>query len=241
MENSTMMIAVPTAAELDALAQFDTPTICNALELLQPATRSQGYTTRSFICGFPAMKPVVGFARTATLRSKVPPRGSAADVQALRNDYYRYIDAGPKPAVVLIQDLDGADAGYGAFWGEVHSAVHSGLGACGLITDGSVRDIDQWAPGFQFLAAKIAPSHAYANVVEFGGEIEVLGMRVRSGDLVHADRHGAVVVPVAAVSELPEAARRIANREARILEVARAPACTAEKLIDVIARLDQVH
>ena len=236
-----MPAPLPSPTELDVLAAFDTPTICNALELLLPESRAHGYTTQPLVCGFPAMKPVVGYARTATIRSKQPPALPAARVRALRHDYYRYIDAGPKPSLVLIHDLDGTDAGYGAFWGEVQSAIHKGLGARGIITDGSVRDVDQWAADFQFLAGRIAPSHAYANVVAFGGEIEVLGMRVRSGDVVHADRHGAVVIPAATVRELPLAVKQIADREAQILDVARAPACTAEKLIEVFARLDAIH
>ena len=231
----------PTPEELAALAAFDTPTICNALEVLIPAAHAQGFTTRAAVCGFPALKPVVGYARTARIRAKSPPALGAAEVRALRHDYYRYIDTGPKPSLVLIQDLDGPDAGYGAFWGEVQSAIHRGLGALGVITDGSVRDIDAWAPGFQFLAAKIGPSHAYANVADFGGEIEVLGMHVRSGDLVHADRHGAVVVPVDAVRELPAAADKVARREAAILAVARAADCTAEKLIAVFKEQDAIH
>lgn len=232
---------VPSSAELAALAAFDTPTICNALELVVPATRGKGHTTRPAVCGFPAMKPVVGFARTATVRSKQAPAVPAAEVRRLRHGYYRYVEAGPKPSIVVIQDLDGPDAGYGAFWGEVQSAIHRGLGACAVVTDGSVRDIDQWAPEFQFLAGKLAPSHAYAHVVAFGGEVEVLGMRVCPGDIVHADRHGAVVIPPAAVRELPAAAQRVAAREAPILTVARGPDCTAERLIDVLAGLDQIH
>ena len=231
----------PTPKELAALAAFDTPTICNALEVLIPTSRAQGFTTRAAVCGFPALKPVVGYARTVRIRAKSPPALAAEEVRALRHDYYRYIDTGPKPSLVLIQDLDGPDAGYGAFWGEVQSAIHRGLGALGVITDGSVRDIDAWAPGFQFLAAKIGPSHAYANVADFGGEISVLGMRVRSGDLVHADRHGAVVVPVDAVRELPAAADKVARREAAILAVARAADCTAEKLIAVFKEQDAIH
>jgi regulator of RNase E activity RraA len=236
-----MTDALPSAVELALLATFDTPTICNALELLRPEARAHGYTTRACICGFPHMKPVVGFARTATMRSKVPPAAAPAEVRRLRDDYYRYVEAGPKPSLVVIKDLDGLDAGHGAFWGEVQSAIHKGLGARGVITDGSVRDIDQWAPDFQFLAAGIAPSHAYANIVAIGREIEVFGMRVHSGDIVHADRHGAVVVPVAAVHELPRAAEEIARREARILAVARGPDCTAEKLIATFAQLDSGH
>ena len=231
----------PTSAELAALAVFDTPTICNALEVVLPDSRARGFTTRPALCGFPALKPMVGYARTARIRAKSPSPLTAAELRELRHGYYRYVDAGPKPSVVLIQDLDGQDAGYGAFWGEVHSAIHLGLGALGVITDGSVRDIDAWAPGFQFLAAMVGPSHAYAYVVDFGGEIEVLGMRVCSGDLVHADRHGAVVVPVAAIRELPAAAEKVARREASILAVARAPNCTAEQLIAVFKEQDAIH
>ena len=230
-----------TSAQLAALAAFDTPTICNALEIVLPESRARGYTTRPAVCGFPALKPIVGFARTARIRAKSPPSLAPADVRRLRHDYYRYVDTGPKPSLILIQDLDGEDAGYGAFWGEVQSAIHKGLGALGVITDGSVRDIDAWAPGFQFLAATIGPSHAYAHVVDFGSEIEVFGMRVRSGDIVHADRHGAVVIPSGAIAELRDAVEKIARREAAILAVARAPDCTAEKLIDVFSEQDAIH
>jgi regulator of RNase E activity RraA len=231
----------PMPTELVTLAAFDTPTICNALEVVLPESRGHGYTTRPAVCGFPGLKPVVGYARTARIRAKSPSALTAAEARELRHDYYRYVDAGPKPSLVLIQDLDGPDAGYGAFWGEVQSAIHHGLGALGVITDGSVRDIDAWAPGFQFLAAMVGPSHAYARIVDFGGDIEVFGMRVRSGDVVHADRHGAVVVPVAAIRELLAAAERLARREARILAVARAPGCTAENLIAVFKEQDAIH
>jgi regulator of RNase E activity RraA len=231
----------PTPAELAALAAFDTPTICNALEVVLPESRGRGYTTRPAVCGFPELKPVIGYARTARIRAKSPSALPAAEARELRHDYYRYIDAGPKPSLVLIQDLDGPDAGYGAFWGEVQSAIHRGLGALGVITDGSVRDIDAWAPGFQFLAAMVGPSHAYVHIVDFGGDIEVLGMRVRSGDVVHADRHGAVVIPAAAIRELPAAVEKVARREASILAVARAPDCTAERLIAVFKEQDAIH
>lgn len=230
-----------TQQDLDALVAFDTPTICNALERLDPELQSGGYTTETFVCGSPAQKPVVGYARTAAIRSARPLAASAADQRAAQDDYYRYVDTGPRPSIVVIQDLDGAHAGYGAFWGEVQSAIHVGLGARGLVTNGSVRDLDQWAPGFQFLAAKVAPSHAFAKPVAFGCEVMVLGMRVSPGDLIHADRHGAVIVPHALARAVPEAARAIAEREARILAVARAPGCTAEKLIDVFRQLDNIH
>ena len=230
-----------TREQLERLAAFDTPTICNALEQVLPATQASGYTHRPLMCGFPAQPPIVGFARTATIRARVQPAGTRDDVRTLRAAYYRYIDTGPKPAIVVIEDLDGAYAGYGAFWGEVQSAIHKGLGAAGVVTNGSVRDIAQWAPGFQFLAGSIAPSHAYANLVAFGGTVEVAGMRVRDGDLVHADCHGAVVIPPEAIDALSAAAARVAAREARILAVARAPGCTADALLRTFDELDSIH
>ena len=229
-----------TLADLDALTAFDTPTICNALELLAPETRGHGYTTQPMVCGFPQMKPVIGYARTACIRSAQPGTLSASAQNDLRNDYYRSIDTGPKPSLVVIQDLD-ADPGTGAFWGEVQSAIHVGLGARGLLTNGSVRDLDQWAPGFQFLAGRISASHAYARPVSVGGEVEVFGLHVRTGDLLHADRHGAVIVPPALVRALPDAAREIASRESSILKVARGPGCTAENLIEAFRHLDAIH
>jgi regulator of RNase E activity RraA len=230
-----------TPDQIAALAAFDTPTICNALEQVMPSVQGAGYTVRPLLCGFPELAPTVGYARTATIRAKVPPAGTPAEVRARRNDYYRYVGEGPRPAVIVVEDLDGADAGYGAFWGEVQSAIHRGLGAAGLVTNGSVRDLAQWAPGFQWLAGSLAPSHAYANLVGFGAEVEVAGMRVRHGDLIHADRHGAVVVPLDAVAALPAAAARVAAREARILAVARAPDCTAEDLVRTFEDLDALH
>ena len=236
-----MTTAALTQADLDALAEFDTPTICNALERLDPATQARGYTTEPFLCGFPAQKPIVGYARTAMIRSAQPLGDSGLAQRSMQNAYYRYIDDGAKPSIVVIQDLDGDAAGYGAFWGEVQSAIHAGLGARGLVTNGSVRDIDQWAPGFQFLAGRVAPSHAYAKPVAFGTEVQVFGLRVRAGDLLHADRHGAVIVPPALARDVPAAARAVADREARILAVARGPACSAEKLIEVFHQLDAIH
>jgi regulator of RNase E activity RraA len=226
------------AAALAALAALDTPTLCNALEQVLPPAQAGGYTCRPLFCGFPDQPAIVGYARTATIRARVPPTGTRAEVRARRDAWYRHVDAGPKPSIVLIEDLDGADACYGAFWGEVQSAIHRGLGALGVITNGAVRDVPQWAPGFQFLAGSLAPSHAYANLVAFGGEVSVAGMRVRDGDLVHADRHGAVVIPPEAVPGLVAAAARVGEREARILAVARAPGCTADALIRTFDAID---
>ena len=239
MTNSTP--APLPAALLEALARYDTPTICNAMEVVAPERRLIGYTTKPLVCPFPGLPPMVGFARTVTIRSvlksSLPP-----DEQARRRiAYYEYMGTGSGPRITVIQDIDGPDVGYGAFWGEVQSNVHKALGCLGVITDGSIRDIPQWAPGFQALAGSIAPSHAYVHADNFGGEVRVAGMTVRSGDLLHADCHGAVVIPLDIAAKLPDAAELCGRRETPILEIARSPSFTLEKLKEALAKSAEIH
>ena len=232
---------LPSENELAALVEFDTPTICNALELVVPARRAMGFNRRPLFAAFPQMRPVVAFARTAIIRAREPhPRGREQATQ-MRLGYYQHIAEEPLPSIAVIQDIDAPDTGFGAFWGEVQTHVHKGLGCAGVITDGSVRDLDAMAPDFLVLAGSVMPSHAHVHLVDYGGTISVAGMLVSPNDVIHADRHGAVVVPIAHASSIAQAARDISEREARILAVARAPDCTAERLIAVFAELDQIH
>src|SRR5204863_9555584 len=137
-----------------------------------------------------------GYAKTATIKTKDKVALGEGSYMAKRLDYLDYVAADPVPGIVVIEDLDGEDVGFGAFWGEVQTNIHKALGCLGTITNGSIRDIPQVAPGFQMLAGSIAPSHAFVHVVDFGGNVNIHGMAVKSGDLIHADRHGAVVVPL---------------------------------------------
>ncbi|KIZ46438.1 MULTISPECIES: RraA family protein [Rhodopseudomonas] len=226
---------------LEALGRYDTPTICNAMEIVAPQRRLIGFTTRPLVCPFPDLPPIVGYARTATIRATAASSLPAAEQRAGRQAYYDYVGTGEGPRISVIQDIDGANIGFGAFWGEVNSAIHKALGCLGVITDGSIRDIPQWAPGFQALAGSIGPSHGHVHVTGFGDEIRVAGMAVRSGDLIHADRHGAVVVPHEVAALLPEAAELCARRETPMLDVARSATFSLEKLKQALARSAEIH
>ena len=155
---------------LTGLRALDTPTVCNALELVAPARQGYGFTTQPLMCVRPELPSVVGFARTATVRA-AHPSDDAAGAYA-RNAYYEYIDAGPRPSVVVVQDLD-AEPGFGSFWGEVNSNIHMGLGCTAVVTNGSVRDLPDLAEGFRVLAGRVAPSHGYLHVVDFGRPVTV--------------------------------------------------------------------
>jgi regulator of RNase E activity RraA len=215
--------------EFEFLRSIDTPTVCNLVEIVTPARRGAGYTVRHLHCPFPDLPPMVGFARTVTIKAKDAfGMGDASYIQR-RLDYLDYVAAEPRPTVMVIEDLD-EEPGYGAFWGEVQSNVHQALGCLGTVTNGSIRDIPMIPPGFQMLAGSIGPSHAYVHMVEYGGEVNVHGMTVRSNDLIHADRHGAIVVPPDKIGEMKKANAGLAEREAKIIKAARAPDMTVEKL-----------
>ncbi|MBT8242036.1 MAG: RraA family protein [Acidimicrobiia bacterium] len=205
---------------LAGLRSLDTPTVCNALEIVAPERQGYGFTSQPLVCARPELGSVVGFARTATIRAAHP--SDDADEGYARNAYYEYIDAGPKPSVVVIQDLD-AEPGYGSFWGEVNSNIHQGLGCRAVVTNGSVRDLPDLADGFQVLAGRVGPSHAFIHVVDFGRPVTVAGMRVADGDLIHADQHGAVVIPFDVAADLPAAADLIARKERIVIEAAQQP------------------
>src|SRR5579872_675833 len=148
-------------ADFDALIAWDTPTICNALEIVAPERRAYGFNRRPLVAPFPEMKPVVGYARTASIRSREPYGRNKDEGRAKRLAYYDYIaNGGPLPSLTVIQDLDGPDIGFGAFWGEVQTNVHQALGSIGTVTDGCVRDLDAMAKCFFVLAGSVMPSHA---------------------------------------------------------------------------------
>jgi regulator of RNase E activity RraA len=226
---------------LKRLAGFDTPTICNALEIVAPERRLKGFTHRPLFCLHPDAAPMVGYARTATIRAVEATDLDAAAQQEKRFGYYAYVASGAGPRISLIQDLDGPNAGFGAFWGEVHSAVHKALGCIGVITDGSIRDLPQFADGFQALAGSVAPSHAHNHLCDFGQQVRVAGMDVSSDDLIHADRHGAVVIPRGVAARLPEACDLCARREAPILAACRSGEFTLEKLRAAIRESGDIH
>ncbi len=229
-----------TAADLKKLTDWDTPTICNGLEHLSSDYRVKSFTVEQMQCFDPSLPPIIGYARTAMIRSMTPPEGQPEEIREKRARYYETIAAEPNPSISVIQDLD-PTPGFGAFWGEVNTAIHKGLGCLGVVTNGSFRDIDACAPGFQLLGGKVAPSHAWVHLVDIECEVNIFGMAVKPNDIIHADRHGAVVVPADCVKELPAAIDVLTRRESVILNVARAPGFNVDILKKAMADSAEIH
>lgn len=225
------MSDILTTRQFEFLRSIDTPTVCNLIEIVAPHRRGFGYTVKHLHCPFPELPPVVGFAKTVKITAKTAPAaGDGATYMDRRLNYLDYVAAEPRPSISVIEDIDSEHVGYGAFWGEVQTNVHKALGVLGVVTNGSIRDIPMVAKDFQMLAGSISPSHAFVRIEEFGSPVSVHGMDVHSGDLIHADQHGAVVVPIDKVEEMMKALESLTEREAAIIEAANDPDMTIEKL-----------
>lgn len=229
-----------TIEDLNKLTQWDTPTICNGLEIVCPQRRASGFTTHPLVCLDVSLPPVIGYARTARIRATAPSVESAQHNQSLRLNYYEYVATGVKPSIVVIEDLDAAP-GFGAFWGEVNTHIHRGLGALGCVTNGSMRDLPDSAADFQLLAGQVGPSHAHVHLIDFGGDVTVHNMSVCDGDIIHMDQHGAVVIPAEAITHLPEAIDLISRREAKILDAAKSSNFNFEMLRDAMESAGEIH
>ena len=225
-------------ALFDALIKVDTPTICNALEVVMGSRTATGFTRKPFVATEPLAR-LVGFARTATIRAASPGSMTAEEKERRRLAYYDHVASGPGPQITVIQDLD-SEPGVGAFWGEVNSAVHHGLGVSGCITNGSVRDLGDLTQGFPILAGCLTPSHAWVHIVDIACEVEIFGMPVHDGDLIHADRHGAVTLPASVADAIPDAIALCARKEAVLIAAARAGNFTPAKLRAAWAEMKKV-
>lgn len=226
--------------ELSLLREIDTPTICNALEILSPERRALGFTVHHLHCAFPELPPMVGYARTARVRAATPPSAGNEDQTARRLAYYRYIEDAPGPTIMVIEDID-TPPGFGSWWGEVHSNVHRALGSLGVVTSGSVRDLDMIAEGFQLLSGSVSPSHAWVHLVDCGGEVNVHGMVTLSGDLVHADRHGAVIIPHDVARQVPAAAELCMRREKPILDACKSGEFSVGLIEKAFSEAGEIH
>lgn len=206
---------------LTLLRRVDTPTVCNAIEVVQGRRGFAGFTRGTMVCTEPG-RAVVGYAATAQIAALAPPTEPAAVIRARRMAYYRAMHDAPRPCVAVVEDLDWPDC-VGAYWGEINTAIHKGFGLSGALTNGVVRDLGDLPEGFPVIAGSIGPSHGHVHVRSIGQPVRVMGLEVRPGALVHADRHGAVVVPPDAVAALGAAIAKLQETEQLVLAPARAP------------------
>ena len=209
-------------ALLNVLRSVDTPTVCNAIEAAQGKRGFNNFTKATMVASAPEEKSVVGYALTAKIAATSAPEEPAEILKERRMAYYKYMAEGQRPSVAVIEDCDFPSC-VGAFWGEINTTVHKGFGVSGVVTNGVVRDLGDLPTGFPVIAGSIGPSHAFVHVREFGKPVSVFGLKAEEGDLVHADRHGALVIPSLVIPSLQHAIEKLIATERLVLDPANKP------------------
>jgi regulator of RNase E activity RraA len=207
-----------TAETLARLARFDTPTICNVIELFHVRPRNEGYMDHRIRCNFPHLPPMVGFACTSAFRSDEAPAGGDA-YGSIDQQLVRFADL-PGPAVVVFQDLD--DPPVAATFGEVMCSVYKAFGSVGLITSGGGRDLDQVkAIDYPVFCGSTICAHAYCHLLHIGLPVRVGGLMVHQGDLLHGDINGVTNIPVEIATEIAEITPEFVAAEQIVLDYVR--------------------
>lgn len=220
------------------LAKVDTPTVCNAIEVAQGQRGFSRFTRKQMIWSDPKIKSMVGYARTAKISGIAPAKEPLEIQRQKRRDYFRYMADGPRPSLAVIEDIDGDDA-IGAWWGEVHTYVHKNVCQLnGAITNGLLRDIDDLAPNFPILAGALGVSHGFVHVVGVGTKVNINGLEIADGELVHADCHGAVVIPESTIPLLPHAITTLMNNEMIILGPVKSGSVSLAEFEDLWAQFE---
>ncbi len=211
-----------TPSLLALLQKVDTPTICNAIEMVDGKRGFDRFTRGTPFCSAPNAPAMVGYARTAKIAGADAPTEAPEVIRTRRMAYYRYMAEAPAPAVAVVEDLDGENA-VSAYWGEINTTVHKGFGLKGALTNGLVRDLGDLPDGFPVIAGSTGPSHAFVHVREIDTPVTIFGLTIAPGALIHADRHGALEIPEGAIEGLEEAIGRLLDTESIVLDAARKP------------------
>ncbi len=206
--------AIPNE-DLELLRKFDTPTVCNVVELFGIRPRTAGYMDARIQACYPKLPPMVGYASTATFRSSTPPR--SGDVYSGLAEQVASFAELPGSPVVVFQDLD--DPAMSATFGEVMCTTYKAFGAVGLITSGAGRDLDQVDElGFPCFTSGTISAHGYCHIEQINVPVRVGGVVIYPGDVLHGDLNGVTTIPNEIASAVAHACREFMAAETVVLD-----------------------
>jgi len=221
--------------QLEALRRLDACTLANAIETFHERLRNEGFVDHTVRCLFPRLQPMVGYAATIKIRGSAPPMTDG--LYSDRTDWWDYILSLPAPRVVVVQDV-ATRPGLGSLVGAVHVSILQALHCMGVVTNGAVRDIPAAeSAGFHLFAGCVSVSHAYVHIVEMGQPVEIGGLKIQSGDLLHGDLHGVQSIPPGLAAGLPAAAAQITAQEQALIALCRSSEFSLAKLRAAVAKL----
>jgi len=203
-----------TDEQLEELRKFDTPTICNAIESFGVRSNTEGYMGPEIRCILPFSKPVVGYAVTGKISAQSPP---SEEQKKLVTVHYKNLSKFEGLKIAVLEDIDPEPLG--SFWGGVNTSIHMVFNCNSVITNGGVRDLkDAEEAGFAYFAKCVLVSHANVHLTEVGSTVNIGGIEVEPGDLLHADIHGVVKIPEEVSGRLVEACREVIEAENFVID-----------------------
>lgn len=228
------MNPVLSPEQLEILKQLDACTVANAIETFHERLRNEGFANSSVRCLFPHLPPMVGYAATVKIRGSLP--ATAGPAYHENTDWWDYILSLPAPRVVAVQDVS-SKPGLGSLVGRVHMNILRVLDCVGVVTNGAVRNIPaSEQAGFQLFAGSVSVSHAYIHIVEFGTPVEIGGLKIKPGDLLHGDLHGVQTIPLDIAAKVPRAAAEIVAHEQEIITLCQSKDVSLDKLRATFAK-----
>jgi len=219
-----------TKQQLEELRNFDSPTVSNAIERFNIRPFTAGFTGPEIKCILPCDKPVVGYACTAKISALKPP---TREQQEMLTAFYAKIKQAHKPTFAVLEDVDPSPIG--SFWGEVQASIHKALGCIGVVTNGGVRDLDEVQRlDYKYFATCVLVSHAYVHIEDLDCPVKIGGLTIRPGDLLHADKHGVIMIPEEIAPDVAEACRKAQWAEEPVIQGCR-------KKFDVGASIEEIN
>jgi len=224
--------------QLEAIRRLDTCTVANAIETFGVRLRNEGYMDDTVRCLLPDFQPMLGYAATVTIRGSSPPTDDGMFPE--RTDLWDYLLTVPAPRVLVVQDV-ASRPGFGALIGVVHMNILRALHCVGVVTNGTARSLPAAENvGLHVFASGLAVSRAYLHIVGMGAPVEVGGLKIRPGELLHGDIHGVQSVPLQIAARIPAVAAAIAEKEQELIALCHSPGFTLEQLRAAINK-EPVH
>ena len=206
-------MTLPTRDRIEILKKWDVPTVANAIESFKIRSDAEGFCDTDIRCLYPDLGRMIGFAATAKTSGLSPDSEGKIEPRKHWDEVVKI----PEPRVAVVQDLDPPPR-QGATFGECNGNLHKALGCVGLVTDGSVRDLDEvHALGFHYFARAVCVTHTYCHYVATGVPVEIGGLEVHPGDLIYGDKHGVLKIPLEIVPDLPKACEDLVRRERKLI------------------------
>jgi len=220
---------------VEALKDIPTCIVSNAIETFGVRLRNTGFADARIRCMLEDLPPLVGYAATAHLRSGEPPMSGRTYHD--RADWWKSILEIPEPRVVVLEDMD-HPPGVGAHLGDVHAVILQALGCVGFVTNGAVRELPRLREmGFQAFAGNVAVSHAYAHIYDFGKPVNIGGLEVKPGELLHGDRHGILTIPIEIAANIPQVAEKLQRVEQTVIDFCRSKEFSVDELSKLMKKL----